>query len=92
MKRNLGMNCDCIRTDNFSPLHTLEQMAQVGFDSFFMNMNAPRAIAEARKTGDRLGLDFEFIHAPYKGVNEFWKDGDGYLPLLEGILQTEAKT
>ena len=90
MERKLGMNCDCIRTGNFSLLQSLEQMAQEGFGSFFMNMADPRVIAEARKAGDRLGLEFEFIHAPYKGINEFWKEGDGYRPLMDGILQTVA--
>lgn len=88
MRRKLGLNCDCIRWGEISKTHTLELTKAAGFDSFFMNMCKRQVIAEAKDAGDRLGLEFEFIHAPYRGSNDMWKEGDGYLTLMNGILES----
>lgn len=87
MKRKLGMNCDCIRHGDLTKLETLELISQAGFECLFMNMNEPRVIEEVKNHADRLGMDFQFIHAPYKGSNRMWLEGDDYLPLQEGILE-----
>ena len=88
MKRKLGMNCDCIRHGDLTKVETLELISQAGFECVFMNMNEPSVIGEVKKCADRLGLEFQFIHAPYKGSNRMWLEGDDYLPLQNGILES----
>lgn len=88
MKRKLGMNCDCIRFGELSKIETLELIREAGFDCTFMNMNERRVISEVKLYADRMGMDFEFIHAPYRGSNNMWLEGDAYLPLMNGILES----
>ena len=38
-----------------------------------------------RKEADRLGLDYQFIHAPFKGINTFRTPGLDYLPLYTQV-------
>jgi len=89
VNRKLGMNCDCIRHGQWSHAQTLELMKELGFDNFFIENNGElEQIDEAKQVGDRLGLEFSFIHAPYKGVNELWMEGDGCRSLLDSIFRT----
>ncbi len=86
MKRKLGIICDCI--ENQDALITLEKIKNAGFDSFFSNEYSPERAVEIKKKSDTLGLDFEFIHAPFRGINAMWEEGDGYADIYSGMKQT----
>ena len=83
MKRKLGLNIDCIRGAN--PLETLELAHKIGFESFFAGENSHEFYQALKTRGDELGMAFEFIHAPFRGINEMWMPGMGYLTLYNGM-------
>jgi len=86
MKRKLGINCECISA--FNQTETLSIIKDVGFDNFFAETYDLRLCSALKNKAEQLGLHFEFIHSPYKRVNELWLDGEEYRPLFEGILQS----
>jgi len=85
MKRKLGINCECISGAN--PVETLELIKAAGFDSFFSGTYVNKhAMPEAlRKKADELGLEYEFIHAPFSGINNMWLSGMDYLGIFNGM-------
>ena len=89
MKRKLGLNVDCIR--GASPLKTLEMAHEIGFESFFVGDLDLQTLTALKKQADELGMDFEFIHAPFRGINDMWLSGMGYLTLYNAIKNTIDK-
>lgn len=87
MKRKFGINVDCQR-DFCSSLETLERAHKVGFDTFFTGEQDRETIAALKKKGDEYGMTFEFIHAPFRGINEMWMPGLGYLTMMNAIKRT----
>ncbi len=85
MKRKLGINSDCIIGAN--ELATLERIKETGFECFFTANTNPRVAYALRKKADDLGLEFEFIHAPFRGINDMWLEGDAYRELYDGIIR-----
>lgn len=85
MERKLGIVCECLpgvaRTD------ALPLMAAAGFNCFFTELIDEKAVAELREKGDRLGLTLDFIHAPFRGINDFWKNNLDYLDLYNRTKQ-----
>lgn len=85
MKRKLGIICDCIMGKD--PIDTLDIIKQVGFDSFFTGHTDYDTVRALKDKGDILGLDFEFIHAPFKNINSMWMDSTEYLEIYNGMIQ-----
>ena len=88
MERKLGINIDCLCFRKTDELTTLKLIRDVGFDCFFTNTYRDEAVAKIKEEADRLGLDFKFIHSPFRGINTFWEEGDGYLPLMNTIKES----
>ncbi len=86
MKRKLGIVCDCIR--DMDALDTLDIIKDVGFDSFFTGIINCEKVKQIKSKADKLGLDFEFIHAPFKNINNMWLEGDEYLEIFNNMKQT----
>lgn len=84
MKRKLGIMCECI--EGMDPLHTLDLIKAAGFDSFFTNIYDVETTRELKAKADALGLTYEFIHAPFSGINSMWQEGDGYLNIYNGMI------
>ena len=87
MKRKLGINMDCLRGDH-TPVETLEMAHRLGFEAFFINDKPLETILALKKRGDELSMDFEFIHAPFAGINEMWLPGTGYLTMYNAMKNT----
>lgn len=95
MRRKLGVNSSCLA--DISEIDALQYIKNAGFDCFFSGEQYTLdAVAALKNEGDRVGLDFEFIHAKWNyhdamGVrytmNEFWKPGLTYLPLFDATMQ-----
>ena len=85
-KRKLGIIADCIINKN--PVSTLKTIKETGFDCFFTHHTDEQTIADLKAQGDKLGLEFEFIHGPYHGCNVMWEQGENYRPFLDDILRT----
>lgn len=85
MKKAYGINSDCIVDQ--SELTTLELIKKTGFTSFFTSECNNQSVKELKCKADELGLNFEFIHAPFRGINAIWEEGDEYLSLYNGIIE-----
>lgn len=70
MRRKLGINIDCI--PNQDPVQTLIKAKQLGFHSFFTPLYSLEKTIEIKNKADELGMDFEFIHAPFEKINDMW--------------------
>lgn len=83
MNRKLGMNvcglCVPTRTEG------LEIMKKAGFECFFTGAFHYDEVAELKEKADTLGLDFDFIHGPFhgiNGINAMWLSGVDYHQLF----------
>ena len=85
MRRKIGLNIDCI--DGGFNYGNILKLKDLGFDCFFVNA-IQAGISKYKDISDSIGIDFEFIHAPFKGINAMWEEGDGYLTLFNQIKLT----
>lgn len=69
-------------------IDALEKIRQAGFDGIFSGKNDPETVCEMKERCGQLGLSFDFLHAPYKGINEFWNPGLAYRELRNGIYSS----
>ena len=88
MKRKIGINADCFHDsagnyEDFIYSH-IEKLGKVGFEHFFIGSN-DGDFAKYRAVGDKMGMSLDFIHAPFRGINKFWLEGDDYLELYNGM-------
>ena len=82
MKRKLGINASCLL--GVSERDALEMIKAAGFETFFSSRGYKlEDVVEIKKRADELGLEYEFIHAPYRSINEMWMEGDGYLEVFD---------
>lgn len=88
MKRKIGINCDCVQ--GIDSLDALELIKTVGFDCFFTGSELTDfdKIARIKEKGDKLGLSYEFIHAPFKNVNSMWNEDENTKPFMKSIFQS----
>ena len=82
MKRKIGINADSFRGGDV--YESLKKIKAHGFNCFFVEGYSSDFIGY-KKLADELGLTFDFIHAPFRGINDFWLEGDGYKELYEKI-------
>ena len=85
IKRKLGINAGCLV--GITPYDALPLLKKAGFESFFTALCQKDAVAALRARADELGLDFDFIHAPFKGINDMWLSGMDYLTIFNGIKE-----
>lgn len=85
MKRKLGIISDCITGEN--PVSTLDKIKEAGFDCFFTGYTDSETVKALKEKADVLGLEFQFIHAPFRGINSMWLEGDGYKEIYDGMIQ-----
>ena len=65
MKRNLGIVSSCCsRQGQQTEIETLHMMKDIGFDCFHTGAIDMKTVCDLKNEADKLGLDFEFIHAP----------------------------
>ncbi len=84
IKRKLGIVCDCIKDE--SPLITLERIKAIGFDCFFSGAYTDSNVKALKEKSDSLGLEYEFIHAPFKNINSMWLEGDEYKEIYNKMI------
>lgn len=86
MQRQLGINSGCILQAD--PVQTLTLIKEIGFTSFFSDSWEMRSVLAQKEQAEKLGLDFQFIHAPFRACNDFWLAGENYKPLYDNIIRT----
>ena len=88
MERRLGIISSCVR--EIPEVDALALIQNAGFSSFFSSERATdmQSVTKIRKRADELGLRYEFLHAPFQGVNAMWEDGEASLRFLQGVLDS----
>lgn len=86
INRRLGINTDCIR-EIADELTTLNLAKEVGFESITSALIDKASVYALKERATALGVDFPFIHAPFRGINAMWEAGDGYLTLYRGMCE-----
>ena len=88
MKRKLGINCDCVK--GLSSVDALDILKDVGFDCFFSGTTTlnVKDITDLKNKSEKIGLSYEFIHAPFRAVNSMWKETEETQPFMDSIKQS----
>ena len=85
MKRKIGVNANCICKADIIP--TIKKLHDLGVDAFFTE-GADEMMGEYKRVADSLGMCYEFVHGPWRGINSFWQEGDDYKALDADIRKT----
>ena len=87
MKRKLGINLDCVK--NLDARTALRCVHGAGFDGFFTGpfLTDPKTIEQIANQANALGLRYEFIHAPYHGVNTMWENDADAQAFIQAFFQ-----
>ena len=75
----------------YSDLDTMKCMCEAGFDSFFTSFMSEADTARFLNTAEQAGLRYESIHAPFRGLNCIWDEGekgDAYVKELMAVADT----
>ncbi|MBO4432080.1 MAG: sugar phosphate isomerase/epimerase [Clostridia bacterium] len=86
MERKFGIELECLKNSDLSSETVLTIIKEAGFDSVFSNEFDMAKVTEIKEKANALGIDVEFLHAPFRGVNDFWCAGLDYLPLKKNII------
>lgn len=88
MKRKIGINADCFKDPNLTygdnSYGSIKKLRELGFDSFFIG-ELRGSFGKCTEVGESVGMKFEFIHSPFKGINDMWLEGDDYRKVYGGI-------
>ncbi len=88
MDRKFGIELECLRQSNLDDSEILKKIKDAGFDAVFSNKYDIHEIEYISNEAAKLGLEVEFLHAPFRGINDFWCAGPKYLPLKKTIHQS----
>ena len=86
MNRKLGIMANCLR--GISAVDALEKIKAAGFETFFTGNYKDADVAAIKKRADELGLEYEFIHAPFRNINQMWMPGMGYLEVFDYMKES----
>jgi len=86
MNRKHGINANCLC--DISTVDALEKIKAAGFESFFTGEYKTEDVARIKARADALGLTYEFIHAPFHGINEMWMPGLGYITVFDYMKES----
>lgn len=59
-----------------SDADVMRLMKEAGFDTFFTGTMAEADTLRFRELGEKAGLRYESIHAPFRGINCMWDEGE----------------
>lgn len=86
MQRKLGINTDCL-SGLADELTTLALAKEAGFESITTSSTKAEDVCALKNKTVEYGMDFPFLHAPFRGINAMWEEGDGYLVLYNGMRE-----
>ena len=81
MERKLGIIANCLK--GVPAIDALEKIKAAGFETFFTGEYKDKEVGAIKEKADKLGLEYEFIHAPFHNINEMWMPGMGYLEVFD---------
>ncbi len=90
--RKLGMNFRAERPKDKTDEEVLARLKEYGFDATHTGIadpfENPGRIDELAPKVRAAGLDYDFIHAPFKGINTIWEEGEEGEEMLNRMLAT----
>jgi len=86
MKRKLGINATCLL--EISAVDALEKIKAAGFETFFTGHYKMDDVTALAKRAKEVGIDYEFIHAPFRNINQMWMSGLGYLEVVDYMKES----
>ena len=86
IERKLGINTDCLE-ELMDDVSALELAHEIGFQAITTSLTRLNAVAELKEKADRLGVDFPFLHAPFRGINSMWIEGEEYRQVYDGMRE-----
>lgn len=86
MNRKLGISANCLR--GVSAEDALKKIKSAGFETFFTVNYKDAEVKSIKKRADELGLEYEFIHAPFRNINQIWMQGLGYLEVFDYMKES----
>ena len=90
MDRKIGLYLGCINSQK--QLETLNEIKEIGFNSFFTCLYDDDSLEKLKKTTDETKMTFEFIHSPWIGINDMWtsiEDPSIYFEIKKTITQAK---
>lgn len=70
--RELGINLQAVK--GLTDEEYIRTMASVGFSTTFSGVLSPERQAETARLGEKYGIRFETLHAPFNRINNMWLD------------------
>ena len=64
----------------------IEAIAQAGFDAYFTGWNKGCDLVSKRKFGDKCGLVYQSVHAPFGSVIKMWEDPVGGAAVRDELI------
>ena len=86
MKRKLGIITTCL--PGVAEIDTLEKIKGAGFDMIFADTFDVKTACAMKDKCERLGISFDFLHAPFAHINDYWENGDAYLGIRDGMMKS----
>ncbi len=80
----LGINLDAVQGIPYEEL--IKIIKELGFSATFTDMTFCNDIERVAELCDFYGMEYSFIHAPYKGTNNIWHNGTEGEEMLKSIL------
>ena len=72
-----------------SDAETMSAIKNAGFDTFFSGGNCTEnKIFSLKNEAEKVGLEFESVHAPFGGINVIWQDGDAGETYTKRLCET----
>ena len=88
MERKLGINTDCLR-GLLDEVSTLKLAHEAGFGVMTTAKIGLREVSELKEKATELGMEFPFLHSPFKGINYMWIEGEEYREAVyDGIIES----
>ncbi len=82
--RKLGMNGGSFRGVN--ALDSIPLIKGAGFDSFFTGYRDDEYTGQMAECAAKQGLTYDFVHAPFKGINNIWLPGEDGEVMLKQLI------
>lgn len=83
MERKLGIFAACL--PGVTEIDALDKIKAAGFDMVFGEAYDEKTVCAMKDKCEKLGLSLDFLHAPFRGINDFWRSGLAYRDLRDNI-------
>ncbi len=90
--RTLGINCGTF--PSLSVTETIPYVKNAGFDCMFTCYEGDADLALTLNAAAKHGLHYDFVHAPFRGINRMWKEGEEgeqMLSILMDCIESSAR-